>query len=71
MTNRKDIIKCIRLAAKNKGIDFTLLRQGGNHEVWDLDGVRIPIPRHSDIPEITAKDIYRECESKLGKGWNR
>lgn len=29
----------------------------------------VPIPRHNEIPELTTRGIYRECEEKLGKDW--
>ena len=38
MTRRKLIIKKLRQAAKQRGLDFYLLRQGSRHEVYCLDG---------------------------------
>lgn len=46
-------------------------RKGGNHDVYLLDGMMIPLPRHNEIPELTTRGIYRECEAKLGKDWWR
>jgi hypothetical protein len=52
------------------GVEFAQAnRKGGNHDIWMLDGMMITIPRHNDIPERTTRDIYRECEPKLGKDW--
>lgn len=71
MTYRKEIIKRITKAAKSKGLSFELKREGGKHSIYDLDGLVLPLPRHNDIPENTTRDIYKECEPKLGKGWWR
>lgn len=68
MTRRKLIIKKLRQAAKQRGLDFYLLRQGSRHEVYCLDGLRIPIPRHNEVSERTTLDIINESEQKLGKG---
>ena len=38
-------------------------------EVYCLDGLRIPIPRHNEVSERTTLDIINESEQKLGKGW--
>ena len=70
MTKKKDIIKRLRKEAKAKGIEFAQAsRHGGNHDIWLLDGLMLPIPRHSEIPDLTARGVYRECEEKLGKDW--
>lgn len=47
------------------------VREGANHTVYALDGLRIPVPRHRDIDEQMAQIIYRECEPKLGAKWWR
>lgn len=45
------------------------INREGKHTVYSLDGLMIPIPRHSEINERTARDILKECEQKLGKNW--
>lgn len=69
MTKRKEVIKKIEKAAKAKGFEFVEKREGGNHTIYDLDGVMVPIARHNEIDR--PETIYRECEDKLGKGWWR
>ena len=72
MTKRRAIIKRIGKQAKANGLEFVQAsRKGSNHDIYLLDGMIIPIPRHNDIPENTTHDIYRECEPKLGKEWWR
>jgi hypothetical protein len=65
------LIQTIRRAASETGIDFSLERKSGDHEVWNLDGLRIPIPRHREVNEWTARAILRDAEQKLGKDWWR
>ena len=71
MTKRKALIRALRKAARSQGMEFFLLRQGGNHEVYSLNGLMIPIPRHTEIDERLASHICDEAETQLGKGWKR
>lgn len=71
MTSRRLVIKLLRKAAKARGLTFVSVRQGGNHEIFQLDDLMIPIPRHNDIDNDLAAIIFKEAETKLGKGWNR
>jgi hypothetical protein len=66
---RRDLVKRIATEAKRQGILWELDRNGANHDVYTLDGLSIPIPRHSEIGDRFAIEIFRECEPKLGKGW--
>ncbi|WP_350206379.1 type II toxin-antitoxin system HicA family toxin [Streptomyces sp. 2P-4] len=34
------------------------MRQGGSHEVYDLKGARLIVPRHNEIAEGTARAIF-------------
>ena len=56
-------------AAKDKGLDWSEVRQGANHTVFNLDGVMIPIARHNEIDNRMAEIIFKECADKLGKDW--
>ena len=69
MTSRRWLIKLIRHAAKRKNVTFESIRQGGSHEIFQLDGLMIPIPRHNEIDNNLADIICKEAEAKLGKGW--
>lgn len=68
MTKRRDIIKTIRDAAKAQGVTFTLT-EGGSHSLVILDGLKVPVPRHNEIRESTARAIYKQCAPKLGEDW--
>lgn len=68
---RREVIKRISQQAKDDGVDFDLKREGGNHSVYDVGGCMIPIPRHNEIDEQTARGIFKECEEVFGKDWWR
>ncbi|MGL4176008.1 MAG: hypothetical protein ACRCSN_08000 [Dermatophilaceae bacterium] len=68
---RREVIKRITTKAKAHSVSWTLLRQGANHEVWDLDGVMVPIPRHSELGNRVAEMIWTECEARRGEDWWR
>lgn len=59
----------ISKAARDKGLDWVVARQGANHTVFNLDGVMIPIARHNEIDNRMAEIIFKECADKLGKDW--
>ena len=71
MTKARALEKRIRQEARRQGVSWNLARQGANHVVYDLDGVMVPIPRHAEIGEGLTREIYKQCEVKLGKGWWR
>ncbi len=51
----------IRLLEKN---GWTLARHGGNHDVYEKDGVKEVIPRHNEIKELLAKSIIKRRNLK-------
>jgi hypothetical protein len=68
---RLDLIRSIASTARATGLRWTLVRQGSGHEVWDIDGLRVIIPRHRELNERTAGQIMRLLEDKLGPDWWR
>ena len=70
MTKRRDRLKRLRRAAKDTGVDVEEI-EGGRHTLMVLDGLRIPVARHNEIPDRDAQNIYKEAEPKLGKDWWR
>lgn len=69
MPKRTEVIKTIEDAAKARGIAFTFKRRGGNHDIFDLDGLPIPIGRHREFTNQHTEKVYRECQPKLGDRW--
>ncbi|MBI1909149.1 MAG: type II toxin-antitoxin system HicA family toxin [Deltaproteobacteria bacterium] len=43
-------------------LGWWLLRQGGNHEIWTNGEHTVPVPRHKEINEFTARGILRKAE---------
>jgi len=66
---RRDLIRGLRDAAGAAALEFVSLRNTGGHEVFSLDGLRIPIPNHREIAEGTARSIMRQAAAKLGEDW--
>lgn len=66
---RRDLIRQLRAAASDAKLEFTSLRNTGGHEVFSLDGLRIPVPNHREIAEGTARSIRRQAAAKLGEEW--
>lgn len=66
---RRDLVRRIKNAAKDSDVEFGLDREGANHSVYDVGGCMIPVPRHNEIGEGLAKDIFKQCEETLGKDW--
>lgn len=69
--NRTALLKKIAKAAKANDSEWVLSRNGANHDVYTLDGVMIPIARHTEFGNRSAETIFKECEEILGKGWWR
>lgn len=69
MTKQQELLKKLRKAAKARGLSFDFVEHGGRHDAYNLDGLRVTIPRHREIGNQMAAVIYRQCEPKLGKGW--
>ena len=66
---RRDLLKKISDAAKAGDLIFAPIRNKGDHEVFTLDGQRVIVPRHTEINEVTAREILKSLEDKLGKDW--
>jgi len=69
LVKRRDLIKQIRDAATKAGLEFVSLRNSGGHEVFSLDGLRIPVLNHREIAEGTARSIQRQAAAELGQEW--
>lgn len=72
MTTRDKLLKTIAKAARRKGLEWELVREGGNLSIYELDGLRVPAGRHhGEIGERYAEMIYKQFEPKLGRRWWR
>jgi len=68
---RADLMRRIGRAAHDAGLSWERLRTTGKHEVWSCDGLRVSVPRHREINELTAAGIMKALEEKLGEEWWR
>jgi hypothetical protein len=68
---RREFLNKIRDAADDAGVEWTRLRDRGNHEVWSCGGVRVPVPRHRELNELTVEGTFKRLEKVLGEGWWR
>lgn len=66
---RQVLLSRIAEAARKNGATWQWEREGGNHTIYTLNGTTIPIPRHREIGERLANNIFGECEETFGKGW--
>lgn len=67
---RPAIIKKIRKAAKDAGVDFHMT-EGSRHTLLYVDTVRTTLGRHNEIDEGDAEALYKQLQPALGKGWWR
>lgn len=63
-------MKRIHREADRNGITVTET-EGGKHTKLYVGGTMVAIPRHSEINELTARSILKECELMFGKDWWR
>ena len=66
---RRDLLKKIAAASADAGVEFSEVREGGNHTVYRCGRDNVIVPRHNEINEITAKSIMKHLEHQLGEGW--
>ena len=52
---RRDLVKRLKAAG------YESVRNDGNHEIFSDGKQIIPIPRHREINEITAKEILKRA----------
>jgi hypothetical protein len=55
-------MKQLSSIARAARVDLELIREGANHELWSLGGMRLIIPRHREINQRTAEGIIKRAE---------
>jgi hypothetical protein len=68
---RHELLQGIAIAARAQGVEWSLFRQGANHEIWRCGTAKVPIPRHPEIGDRLAQRIFKELQVELGKDWWR
>jgi hypothetical protein len=69
--NRVQVIQKIRKRARATGKDWTLLRQGAQHEIWLCGSTSVALPRHNELKLGLVLAISRRLESELGHDWRK
>lgn len=47
------------LEKQMKKLGWSLYRRGAKHDIWAKGGNKLPVPRHSEISERTARAILK------------
>ena len=50
-------------------MEWSVKREGASHTVYQLGGLTIPVPRHNEIGEKLAAEIFKQCVPELGEAW--
>lgn len=66
---RRDLLHKIDEAAKNTGVEFVLVREGGSHSIYRCGGEAVVVARHNEITEGTARGMLRKLDVLFGKDW--
>jgi hypothetical protein len=68
---RRDVIRRIRDEARRQEVGWAIEREGRNHTLYRLGAIMIPIPRHAELDDHVAEEVFKECEAELGERWWR
>ncbi len=66
---KRELLRRIARQAKERKVEWVFDGPGSKHDIWILKGRKIPVPRHTEIGEGLAEDIFKDCEFALGKRW--
>jgi hypothetical protein len=64
---KRELIKALKDLAVAHGVELELVREGSNHEIWEIGSLQFPIGRHAEIPEQTARGTIRAARNHLEK----
>lgn len=62
------MIKKIKQAAKAGGLDYYEV-EGSKHTKITVGTKTTTVPRHSEIADLLAKEIFKQLGEALGEGW--
>ena len=66
---RKELIKAINRKANTLGLPRVKIKSGGSHDKLIILNFKVPIPRHREISNGTARAIMESFEPLLGENW--
>jgi mRNA interferase HicA len=59
---RRDILKKLKAAAKERGEELVVI-EGGNHTKVRIGNLSTIVPRHNEVNEFTARAILKDMEA--------
>jgi len=59
---RRDLLKRLAEVAAEADEDLELVRSRGGHDIYRIGTTMLPIPRHNEINEHTAKAIIKDAQ---------
>jgi hypothetical protein len=69
---KRELLRKIGKAAKAHDLEWAVVREGANHEIWVCGKTQVSIPRHDrEIGKGLADDICQDLQDELGMGWWR
>jgi hypothetical protein len=68
---RSDLLRRIARRARAGSVEWRLVREGRQHEIWQCGTTRVSVPRHREINDYTAEAIMKDLEQDLGEDWWR
>jgi hypothetical protein len=68
---RSDLLRRIARRARAGSVEWRLVREGRQHEIWQCGTTRVSVPRHHEINNYTAEAIMKDLEQDLGEDWWR
>ena len=58
-----EVVKRRDLESRLRRFGWWFLRHGSNHDIWTNGEVKIPVPRHAEINEMTARSIIKKASN--------
>ncbi len=62
---RRLLLKEMAVIASDAGFELQLLRDRGGHSIYVVNSRRIPVPRHREVNERTAKAILNDVRQAV------
>lgn len=68
---RTDLLRRVARQSRAGNVDWQVVRQGRQHEIWRCGDTQISVPRHREINNYTAEAIMKDLEREFGEEWWR
>ena len=68
---RAELLRRIGVAARRANVEWRLVREGREHELWQCGPIGVAVPRHREVGAKTARRMMGDLEPILGPRWWR